>query len=50
MNRRRKIWIAVLLSIAIILISYNLGYYLADSWLNRQEIFTFQVWFPLTLR
>lgn len=37
MNRRQKIWMAVLLSAAIILISYTIGYQLADSWLNRPD-------------
>ena len=37
MNQREKIWLAVLLSAAIILISYTIGYQLADSWLNSRE-------------
>lgn len=37
MNQRKKIWLAILLSAAIILISYTVGYQLADFWLNRSD-------------
>ena len=37
MSQRQKIWLAVFLSAAIILISYTIGYQLADSWLERRE-------------
>ena len=37
MSQRQKIWLAVFLSAAIILIRYTIGYQLADSWLERRE-------------